>query len=71
MSSINKAANLGIFLTQRAGHSYFGADTLWIWRSVELRMSKGTRADNNKNGIGKKISGSYFVHVELASTFRP
>ena len=47
-------ANLGIFLTQRAGHSYFGADTLCIWRSVELRMSKGTCVNNDKNGIGKK-----------------
>ena len=54
ISSQNTAANLGIFLTQRAGHSYFGADTLCIWRSVELRMSKGTRANNDKNGIGKK-----------------
>jgi hypothetical protein len=38
---------------------------------VELRMLTKTRANNDKNGIGKKISGSYFVHVELASTFRP
>ena len=71
MSSQNTAANLVIFLTQRASHSYFGADTLCIWRNVELRMSKVTCTNNDKNGIGKKISGSYFVHVELASTFRP